>query len=101
MSETAMITTVTAGETRTFDDLGRIVIPKSIRKALNIHEGDQFDVIQDGDIIKLVRCVPACLACDDDTDVQRMNKTFLCGECRDAVSKTLVEKELDDDDTKK
>lgn len=34
--------------TRRIDDLGRIVIPKEIRKILTIHEGEALDLSIDG-----------------------------------------------------
>lgn len=40
-------------ETRSVDDLGRIVIPKEIRKSLNIKNGDtlKFSILKDKKII--------------------------------------------------
>ena len=37
------------GLVRRIDDLGRVVIPKEIRRPLRIHEGDPFEVYLDGD----------------------------------------------------
>lgn len=41
------------GIIRHIDDLGRVVIPKELRRAVNIHEGDSFEVFatSDGTII--------------------------------------------------
>ena len=38
-------TTVVMGIVRTMDDLGRVVIPKKIRRAMNIAEGDSIDIL--------------------------------------------------------
>jgi len=73
----------------TIDEQGRIRIPEEIREFLGVYTGDQFKVMADGVNIILVRHSMSCLACNDDTNVQRVNKTFLCGECREAVAKTL------------
>ena len=35
------------GIVRRIDDLGRVVIPKEIRKNLNIHEGDPLEIFTD------------------------------------------------------
>lgn len=35
------------GEVRRVDDLGRVVIPMGVRKALNIREGDPFEIFTD------------------------------------------------------
>lgn len=37
--------TVVMGIVRTMDDLGRVVIPKEIRRAMNIAEGDSIDIL--------------------------------------------------------
>ncbi len=55
-------TTVVMGIVRNMDDLGRVVIPKEIRKAMNIHEGDSIDILTttSGSIIlrKVVNNIP-------------------------------------------
>ena len=35
---------ITSGITRKIDELGRIVLPKEIRKSLNINTGDDFQI---------------------------------------------------------
>lgn len=37
------------GIVRRIDDLGRVVIPKEIRRALKIHEGDPLEIYTDQD----------------------------------------------------
>ena len=44
-----------SGITRKIDDLGRIVLPKEIRKTLNINTGDDFQIIIDDNKIILER----------------------------------------------
>ena len=41
------------GIIRSIDDLGRVVIPKELRRAINIHEGEQMEIFatSDGEII--------------------------------------------------
>ncbi len=52
------------GIIRTMDDLGRIVIPKEIRKVINVKEGDSLDIfaMTDGSILlrKVVDNKPVC-----------------------------------------
>lgn len=38
----------TTGVIRRVDDLGRIIIPKSVRKELNIKEGEPMELFIDG-----------------------------------------------------
>ncbi len=46
------------GMIRKIDDLGRIVIPKEIRKTLRIREGDSLEIYLEGDKILLNRYAP-------------------------------------------
>lgn len=52
------------GIVRAIDDLGRIVIPKEIRRAIGISEGDQLDIVglTDGSVVfrKVVDNKPVC-----------------------------------------
>lgn len=76
---------------RTVDELGRVTLPKTVREYLGIFEGDKLEIIIQGGNIILARHTQSCFACDDDTNVQKVNRTYLCEECREAVSKTLAE----------
>ena len=46
---------ISSGITRKIDDLGRIVLPKEIRKTLNINTGDDFQIVIDDNKIILER----------------------------------------------
>lgn len=41
----------TTGEIRRMDDLGRVVIPKEVRKELNLRKYDNFEIFIDDDCI--------------------------------------------------
>lgn len=48
----------TTGIVRRVDDLGRVVIPKEIRKTLKISEGDAVEIIAAGEEIKIKKYAP-------------------------------------------
>ena len=55
-----------SGIIRRFDDLGRIVVPREIRKLLQLHEGDAMEISVAGSTVRAVSCgflqeLPACL----------------------------------------
>ena len=48
------------GIIRRIDDLGRVVIPKEIRRKYNIHEGDPLEITLEEDKICFELYVPSC-----------------------------------------
>lgn len=50
--------------TRKIDNLGRIVIPKEIRKIFNINLGDELEFILDREILSLRKKSPTQNYCD-------------------------------------
>ena len=59
------------GIVRRVDDLGRVVIPKEIRKTLNIKEGDPMEIVVDKDMVcfKLYR--------DENTEAEEIAKKIV------------------------
>ena len=68
------------GIVRRVDDLGRVVIPKEIRRTLRIREGDPLEICTDGEVIlirrlakvtrhnKCLECHHFCNGCDGDIE---------------------------------
>lgn len=48
----------TSGIVRRIDELGRVVIPKEVRRALKIKDGDPLEICRDGDKLVLVKYAP-------------------------------------------
>ncbi|NLU51615.1 MAG: AbrB/MazE/SpoVT family DNA-binding domain-containing protein [Clostridiaceae bacterium] len=71
------------GYVRKLDSLGRIVLPKSLRKELKISEGDDIEmyVDEDGNVV-LDKYVPRCVFCDvAKTDVINFKGKIICRDC--------------------
>ncbi|MEK3722269.1 AbrB/MazE/SpoVT family DNA-binding domain-containing protein [Paenibacillus sp. FSL H8-0034] len=49
------------GIVRRIDDLGRVVIPKEIRRTFGIAEGDPLEIFVDGGSIVLKKYTPGCI----------------------------------------
>lgn len=45
---------VHTGIIRRIDDLGRVVIPREIRKSLHIHEGDALEIVTDQSMVGFI-----------------------------------------------
>ena len=70
------------GIIRAMDDLGRIVIPKEIRRVIGVHEGDSLDIVAltDGSILlrKVVDNKPVCgCPCEAKTEPEKKILSFV------------------------
>lgn len=71
------------GYVRKLDSLGRIVLPKSLRKELSISEGDDIEmyVDEDGNVV-LDKYIPRCVFCDAArSDVINFKGKVICNDC--------------------
>ena len=70
------------GIIRNVDELGRIVIPKELRRKLEIQHGDALEIFVDEDLIILRKYTPACIFCGDETaDVHMYKGKKVCVKC--------------------
>ncbi len=69
------------GIVRKVDELGRIVLPKELRKMFDIDHKDPIEIYVDGDCIVLKKYEPACIFCESATDVVNFMDKRICREC--------------------
>ncbi|POO88702.1 AbrB family transcriptional regulator, partial [Clostridium sp. 2-1] len=55
-----------SGIVRNLDNLGRVVIPKEIRKVLGINEGDPIEIAKVNNDIVLRKYSKGCIFCGSD-----------------------------------
>jgi transcriptional pleiotropic regulator of transition state genes len=70
-----------AGVVRKLDQLGRIVLPKSLRKRYQMNEGDPIEILVRGDHIILEKYRPKCIFCYSVEDVVAFKEKYVCGDC--------------------
>ncbi|OUM96266.1 MAG: AbrB family transcriptional regulator [Thermobacillus sp. ZCTH02-B1] len=70
-----------AGVVRKVDQLGRIVLPKSLRKRYQMNEGDPVEILVQGDHIILERYRPRCVFCGSMEQVREYKERHLCANC--------------------
>jgi len=76
-----------ASEVRKIDQLGRIVLPKTVREALGVGEGDSLSVkLEDGKIVLEVY-EQACVFCGSTNGLVDYKGKAVCKECREALTK--------------
>ncbi|MDF2924304.1 MAG: AbrB family transcriptional regulator [Paenibacillaceae bacterium] len=70
-----------AGVVRKVDQLGRIVLPKSLRKRYQMNEGDPVEILVQGDHIILERFRPRCVFCASMEEVTDFKEKQICANC--------------------
>lgn len=74
------------GVVRQVDPLGRIVIPKELRRTFNIGESDALEIYTEGDTIILKKYAPGCNCCKEvTTDLKEINGITLCKKCIEKI----------------
>lgn len=69
------------GSVRKVDELGRIVIPKELRRTLNIEEGDPLEIFVDGEEVVLRKYEPGCVFCGNAKYVVEFKGKKICTNC--------------------
>ena len=69
------------GIVREVDKLGRIVIPKELRRTLNMESGDPVEIFVDNDSIVLRSYRPMCIFCGSEEMVGEYKDKPVCARC--------------------
>ena len=69
------------GIVREVDKLGRIVIPKELRRTLNMESGDPVEIFVDNDSIVLRSYRPMCIFCGSDEMIGEYKDKPVCARC--------------------
>ena len=73
------------GIVRNIDELGRIVIPKEMRKKMDIASSDPVEIYVDGDKIILTKYCPYCSFCQSENEVTEFKGKKICKACLDEI----------------
>ena len=69
------------GNLSKIDNLGRVVIPKSIRKAINIEHNDEISMYVDGESLIIKRGYRSCSLCVSKKIKHQIGTKFICNDC--------------------
>ncbi|MDK8193745.1 AbrB/MazE/SpoVT family DNA-binding domain-containing protein [Paenibacillus sp. UMB7766-LJ446] len=69
------------GMVRRIDDLGRLVLPKELRKVRGIENGDPLEFFVDGDKIVLRKYQPGCVLCGNEDGLRLFHGKHICTTC--------------------
>jgi transcriptional pleiotropic regulator of transition state genes len=73
------------GFIKKIDDLGRIVIPKDIRKTLGVNNGDALQFFVEGDTVVLRKFGEECEFCGETEELTELRGKFICKSCKAAL----------------
>ncbi len=76
-----------SGNVRPIDNLGRIVIPSSVRRQMDIKSGDFLEILTDGDGIYLKKYYPTCVFCNEGRDTVTFSGKPVCRTCLREINK--------------
>lgn len=76
-----------SGIVRNVDPLGRVVIPKEMRKILGINEGDLIEIVKVDNDVVLRKYSKGCIFCGNDKDIREFRNIIVCDGCKKALSK--------------
>ena len=74
------------GIVRNIDELGRIVIPKEIRKKLGINNNDPVEIYVEGERVLLAKYHPACHFCAGTDGIMDFKGKVVCRACLEELS---------------
>ncbi len=76
------------GIVRQIDSLGRIVIPKELRRVMKItDEKDSMEIFTEGDTIILKKYEPCCMFCNEADDLVEFKGHSICKSCLNELNK--------------
>ena len=73
------------GIVRRLDDLGRVVIPKELRRIMQIDEGDAIEIYTDADKLVLKKYEPGCVICGSMDNLVAFRGRPVCELCRKMI----------------
>ncbi|MCR5717675.1 MAG: AbrB/MazE/SpoVT family DNA-binding domain-containing protein [Oscillospiraceae bacterium] len=71
---------------RRIDSLGRFVLPKELRKTLDINQNDYLQIFLEGDTILLRKSQVYCVLCNGSDDLVDFRDKKICRKCLAALN---------------
>ena len=69
------------GIVRNIDEMGRLVLPKEMRRKMDIESGDEIEFYAEDDRIILRKYQPTCLFCGGEVALVEYKGKRLCAAC--------------------
>ncbi len=69
------------GIIRPVDNLGRLVLPKELRKVFHIEEKDELEIFVEDNMIILKKYEPVCIFCGKSNNLVELSDKSVCSDC--------------------
>ena len=69
------------GIVRRVDGLGRLVIPKELRRKIGVNDGDEVEILGAEGCIIIKKYAPACTFCGSSEELTEFKERKLCADC--------------------
>lgn len=69
------------GIVRQIDPLGRIVLPRDLRKSLNLNDHDSVEFFLEGNTIVIKKYLPTCIFCGNAENLVSFKGKCVCPSC--------------------
>lgn len=80
----------TDGIVRKLDPLGRLVIPKEIRKKHDMHAGDEISIINNRSYIVIKKYSEGCIFCGNSEEITEYKNICVCNKCRQSLNNQFI-----------
>lgn len=77
----------TIGIVRKIDELGRVVLPKELRRTLDIQDRDELEIFVENKSIILRKYEPSCVFCGSMENTVEYKDKIICSNCLAQLSK--------------
>lgn len=75
------------GIVRKIDELGRIVLPKELRRTLGLNDRESVEIYVDQDAIILKKFKSTCVLCGDNEDLLDFKGKSVCQKCMNELKR--------------
>lgn len=76
----------TTGITRPIDEMGRIVLPKEIRRSFKLEARDMLEIFVEDNCIILKKTEGACIMCGAEEQLEKIDGKYICRKCMSKVA---------------
>ena len=76
------------GIVRRLDDLGRVVIPKEMRKLMNVKEKELVRIVKQNNSVIITKYSRNCMTCGNDKELKEYKGICLCKKCIEKIKKS-------------